>query len=279
MQLSRLTIALLLPLSGCGVTENMMLEVPAQLRALPVLGLAPAPVQPDRTVAKPRITRPPKPEPIVVRVPELSLPPWSIPAEKPSRTLRYTLPPSELFRRLSQSVYTVTVPGQTAKPESQGSAVAISTRELITNCHVVAHGRAVTLLNGDRILRAEMVAADVATDRCWLRADGELQPVPGIREYDTLMVGETVYTIGSPKGLGNTLGQGILSGLRTAEDKTQFVQVTAPVSPGSSGGGLFDDRGNLIGVVTFTIRDAQNLNFAISASQFWKAATLAAAQP
>jgi serine protease Do len=279
MKLSPLVVGLLLPMSGCGVTESMVLEFPAQVRALPVLGLAPAPIQPDRTLAKPKVAKPPKPEPVVARMPDLSLPPWSIPAEKPSRTLRYTLPPSELFRRLSQSVYTVTVRGQAAQPESQGSAVAISTRELITNCHVVAHGRAVTLLNGNSILRAYMIAADVATDRCWLRADAELQPVPGIRDYDTLMVGETVYTIGSPKGLVNTLGHGILSGLRTAEDKTQYVQVTAPVSPGSSGGGLFDDRGNLIGVVTFTIRDAQNLNFAISVSQFWKAATVASAQP
>jgi S1-C subfamily serine protease len=42
------------------------------------------------------------------------------------------------------------------------------------------------------------------------------------------------------------------------------------VSAGSSGGGLFDDRGNLIGIVSFTIKDAQNLNFAIAASQFWR---------
>ena len=60
-----------------------------------------------------------------------------------------------------------------------------------------------------------------------------------------------------------------MSGLRKSED-TQFIQITAPVSKGSSGGGLFDDRGNLIGVTTFTIQDSQNLNFAIAASQFWQ---------
>jgi S1-C subfamily serine protease len=120
-------------------------------------------------------------------------------------------------------------------------------------------------------LKADVVGADLASDRCFLRVqDGELVPVPGFREYSTLAVGEAVYTIGSPKGLANTLGAGLLSGLRIGDDKTEYIQITAPLSAGSSGGGLFDDRGNLIGVTSFTIRDAQNLNFAIAASQFWR---------
>ena len=95
-------------------------------------------------------------------------------------------------------------------------------------------------------------------------------PVPGFRDYASLAVGEVVFTIGSPKGLVNTLGHGLLSGLRRSEGEAEYIQITAPVSEGSSGGGLFDDRGNLIGVTTFTIRDSQNLNFAIAASQFWR---------
>jgi S1-C subfamily serine protease len=54
------------------------------------------------------------------------------------------------------------------------------------------------------------------------------------------------------------------------EGEAEYIQVTTPVSEGSSGGGLFDDRGNLIGVTTFTVRDSQNLNFAIAASEFWR---------
>jgi len=106
---------------------------------------------------------------------------------------------------------------------------------------------------------------------CYLRVlDGELEPVSGFRGYASLSVGEVVFTIGSPEGLINTLGDGLLSGLRRSEDGIEYVQITAPVSPGSSGGGVFDDRGNLIGISTFTIRDAQNLNFAIAASHFWR---------
>jgi S1-C subfamily serine protease len=154
--------------------------------------------------------------------------------------------------------------------KSQGSAVAISPKVLVTNCHVVSHGRTITLTNGATTLKAEVVAADPATDRCFLRTlEGEIQPVPGIRDYSSLTVGETVYTIGSPRGLLNSLGSGLLSGLRTG-DETEYIQITAPLSPGSSGGGLFDSRGNLIGVTSFTIRNSENLNFAIAASQFWR---------
>ena len=272
MKLSRLPVALVLSyLGGCAASERLALALaPDQLRTRPVVGLAP--VQQDRATErpldvrpKPKIAKPPKPEPVMSSVPETILPPWIIPAPKPSRALRYSLTPSELFKRLSVSVYAV------AMLNSQGSAVAVSPRELITSCHVVSHGRTITLINGATTLKAEVVGADPATDRCFLRIqDGELQPVPGFRDYSTLTIGETVYTIGSPKGLVNTLGSGLLSGLRTGDDMTEYIQITAPLSAGSSGGGLFDDRGNLIGVTSFTVRDSQNLNFAIAASQFWR---------
>jgi S1-C subfamily serine protease len=262
-------------MSGCASAENAIgALVPDQFRAWPVLGLGP--VQHDRTtepsaVPKPKIARRQKLQPILGSVPDAILPPWTRPAPKPQRVLQSRLTPSELFNNLSPSVYAVAVLGQASRQvASQGSAVAVSSREAITNCHVVSNGGTITLSNGASSLKAEVVGADSATDRCYLRADGDLRPVPGLREYSSLMVGEIVYTIGSPKGLVNTLGSGLLSGLRTSEDETEYIQISAPVSAGSSGGGLFDDRGNLIGIVSFTIRDAQNLNFAIAASQFWR---------
>lgn len=272
MKVSLLPFALVLScLGGCAAAHQAVLALATeQLRAGQVLGLSPAQQggTPERAVdlrPKPKIVKPPRPQPVMASVPELILPPWTIPAPKPSRALAYSLTPSELFKKLSPSVYTIAV------LNLQGSAVAVSRRELVTNCHVVSHGRTITLVNGATTLKAEVVGADPATDRCFLRIqDGELQPVAGFRDYSTLMVGEAVYTIGSPKGLVNTLGSGLLSGLRTGDDQTEYIQITAPLSAGSSGGGLFDDRGNLIGVTSFTIRDSQNLNFAIAASQFWR---------
>jgi S1-C subfamily serine protease len=273
MKVPRLVVVLVAAyLGGCAAAEQVAFALaPDQQRAGPVLGITP--VQQDRGTERAPDGRPkrknaksPTLQPVTASAPEPILPSWTISAPKPSRALRfYSLTPSELFKRLSPSVYTVAALG------SQGSAVAVSGRELVTTCHVVSRGRTVTLVNATTTLKADVVGADPATDRCFLRVqDGDLVPVPGLRDYSTLTVGEAVYTIGSPKGLANTLGAGLLSGLRTGDDETEYIQITAPLSAGSSGGGLFDDRGNLIGVTSFTIRDAQNLNFAIAASQFWR---------
>ncbi|MFP5464469.1 MAG: trypsin-like peptidase domain-containing protein, partial [Gammaproteobacteria bacterium] len=77
---------------------------------------------------------------------------------------------------------------------------------------------------------------------------------------------ERVYSIGSPGGLENTLGEGIISGLRGK----RLIQTSAPISHGSSGGGLFDAAGYLIGITTFNMVDAQNLNFAVSAEAYYQ---------
>ena len=82
-----------------------------------------------------------------------------------------------------------------------------------------------------------------------------------------------VWTLGSPNGLELTLSNGIVSGRRD-EKGQHYVQTTATISPGSSGGGLFDARSNLIGITTLALigRDHlnQSLNFAIAADSFWQ---------
>ena len=260
MKLPRFLVALVLPcLSGCAA-ERAVLNLALHQQAATA----------SRPKAKP--VKLPRAGPPIIQVsaPEPVLPPWTVPLPKPSRVLKYTLSPTELFKKVSPAVYAVFGQG-TQKATFQGSAVAVSSKEAITNCHVVAQAKVITLANATTTLRAEIISADRKTDRCYLTVlDGELESVSGLRDYTTLEVGEAVFTIGSPMGLVNTLGQGVLSGLRRSENDIEYIQITAPVSEGSSGGGVFDDRGNLIGVTTFTIRDSQNLNFAIASSQFWR---------
>jgi len=97
----------------------------------------------------------------------------------------------------------------------------------------------------------------------------QFSPVQHIRSFDSLQIGEPVITIGSPGGFSNTLSNGIISQLRLL-DGQKLVQTTAAISGGSSGGGLFDAKGNLIGITTFKIRDAESLNFAISIDEYLK---------
>jgi len=74
-------------------------------------------------------------------------------------------------------------------------------------------------------------------------------------------VGETIYSYGSPLGLGDTFSNGIISSLRNTEHG-QTIQFTAPISSGSSGSPLLDDRGDVIAIVSATAKDGQNINFA-----------------
>jgi S1-C subfamily serine protease len=180
----------------------------------------------------------------------------------------------EIFARARRSVWVViatdTANPTAVTPVSLGSAVAVSPSHLLTGYHVVEAEHFISIKQGAKTLVATVVAVDKKTDRCILAVrTGALTPVAGLRPFERLNVGEPVYTIGSPSGLENTLGTGIISGLRTA-DGLHFVQTNAQVSPGSSGGGLFDSAGDLIGITEFTLKDSQGLNFAIAAEDYFR---------
>jgi S1-C subfamily serine protease len=151
-----------------------------------------------------------------------------------------------------------------------GSAVAVTKTRLFTNCHVVESRPLVLIKQAETIERATVISADRETDRCILSVVRDfLTPPVGIRRYEDLKVGEDVYTIGSPSGLENSLGQGIVSGLRHLVGQ-RVVQTTAQISPGSSGGGLFDKSGNLVGITTFKLQESEGLNFAIAAEDYFR---------
>ena len=244
--------AVMLVLGSCASDPDFLSE--STLQHAKAIDTPPAPVT-TRTVSHR--------EDIPAPAAAVALPSWNVAAAvKPGAASDPPLSPTNLFERVSPSVYGVKVVLEAGSKAaaSYGSAVAVSQREAITNCHVISQGKLITLSNGTAALPAEVSAADRRSDRCYLKViSGTLEPVIGIRDFDGLAVGETVYTIGSPKGLDRTFGQGLLSGLRKMEG-VEYVQVTAPVSEGSSGGGLFDDRGNLIGITTFTVRNFQRIS-------------------
>ena len=180
----------------------------------------------------------------------------------------------DLFKTVSPSIYLIVA----AKDETtlkrmksvyEGSAVAISPTLALTNCHIVARHKTIILVQKKSEDMARVVASDPKTDRCIIEtASLKMHPVQGVRRFADLNVGEKVYTIGNPSGLEATLGEGLVSGLRE-QDGVRYVQTSAPISPGSSGGGLFDERGNLLGITAFTLADTENLNFAIAAEDYW----------
>jgi TPR repeat protein len=184
-----------------------------------------------------------------------------------------TLRPDQVFSRTNIYVWTVFAARSVNDLKlrtriAQGSAVAISKNRLITNCHVVKNQRIIFIKHGKRLDMVRVVFGDEAADKCVLETQElTLEAIPNRRAYGSLKVGEQVYTVGSPSGLENSLGEGLISGLRTNKGQ-RLVQTTAQISPGSSGGGLFDAAGRLIGITTFGIKGGQSLNFAIAAEEF-----------
>jgi hypothetical protein len=152
----------------------------------------------------------------------------------------------------------------------QGSAVAVTPKMALTNCHVLQGNRVHFLAHEQTRLEVSEIFGDILSDRCAVTIrSGSLVPVRGVRPYSTLAVGERVYSVGSPSGLENTLAEGIVSGLRH-RGGVDLVQSSAAISPGSSGGGLFDDAGNLVGITAFMRRDNPTFNFAIAADAYWR---------
>lgn len=83
-------------------------------------------------------------------------------------------------------------------------------------------------------------------------------------DYLNKNVGENIFVIGNPLGLEYTVSNGIISALRQDEDFGKVIQITAPISPGSSGSPLLNSKGNAIGIITYSYEEGQNLNFAVS---------------
>lgn len=169
----------------------------------------------------------------------------------------------EVFDKASAAVYKVNA------GDRLGSAVAISARELLTNCHVVKDKPRVTIVHDKKELPADVASVDEKADRCVLRTNADLAKWVTVRPYDDIKIGERAVTIGTPHGLELTVAEGVVSSKRTIEN-ARFVQTSAPISPGSSGGGLFDLQGHLLGITTFQMKTGQNLNFAIAAEDFAK---------
>ncbi|MDP2334170.1 MAG: serine protease [Reyranella sp.] len=167
----------------------------------------------------------------------------------------------EVFEKAAGAVYMVKA------GKRIGSAVAVSESDLLTNCHVVGDRTEVSLVHDRKKLKAVVVSMNVNADRCVLRTEAKLPKWVGVRPYDDIKVGERAVTIGTPQGLELTVAEGIVSSKRSQND-SKLIQTSAPISQGSSGGGLFDAQGQLLGITTFYFKAGQNLNFAVAGEEF-----------
>ncbi|MBV6478912.1 MAG: hypothetical protein HGGPFJEG_01669 [Ignavibacteria bacterium] len=163
-----------------------------------------------------------------------------------------------------------------------------------TNYHVIENIDSIIVKTSEgKFYNAELIIAEEKNDFAIIKilnADNKKFPVIKFGNSDELKAGQEVFAIGSPLGFEYTLSSGIIAAVRenesvnfadpiTYETETKsfekVIQITAPISPGNSGGALFNSKGEVIGITTYTYTGYGNLNFAIAANTFQKLISLA----
>lgn len=166
------------------------------------------------------------------------------------------LSPAQLYKQTSPTVFPVQTQNEAGQPVGTGSCVVVGKHEVVTNKHVVLAGaRTVIKGPGGKMLPAEITHVCPDEDLVLLKVAELEAPVASVRSCKSLEVGEQVYAIGSPWSLEESLSEGLLSGLRPKGEYC-YIQTTAQILPGSSGGGLFDQNGKLIGITSVNISNA-----------------------
>ncbi|HHP7231945.1 MAG TPA: HhoA/HhoB/HtrA family serine endopeptidase [Xenococcaceae cyanobacterium] len=190
-----------------------------------------------------------------------------------SRTVETRLPEAfndPFFRRFFGSQMP-NLPDQQLQ-QGTGSGFILSSDGLIlTNAHVVDGADKVTVtLKDGRTLEGSVMGQDRITDLAVVKIDSEALPTVTFADSDALQIGEWAIAIGNPLGLDNTVTTGIISAtgrnssqIGVGDKRIDFIQTDAAINPGNSGGPLLNAKGEVIGINTAIIRNAQGLGFAI----------------
>ena len=171
----------------------------------------------------------------------------------------------EIAKKAFGSTVLLVMEDNSGQPLSLGSGFFLRDGEIASNLHVVegaTRGYAKLVGQKTKYDIEGITAVDPERDLVVLKISATPSKALLLGNSDAVQVGESVYAVGNPQGLEGTFSQGIVSSIReVGTDK--LLQITAPISPGSSGGPVLNGQGEVIGVSVATFRGGQNLNFAI----------------
>jgi serine protease Do len=187
---------------------------------------------------------------------------------------RRRTPTARLVARRALSSLVLLVSEDSTEKRRFGSGFFVADDLVVTNYHVV-RGNFTTEIHvklvGQTAVHdlldtiSSIVAFNEKADLCILRVKAERGRRLDLAPNSQVAIGDEVYVAGNPEGLEGTLSQGIVSSIRQFNG-IRYVQITAPVSAGSSGGPVLNKYGQVIAVATATLDVGQNLNFAIPVS-------------
>jgi len=176
-----------------------------------------------------------------------------------------------VYDRAAQSVVALKISDALDYEISQGTGFVVTGGLIVTNHHVVeGASRILAVGPHTEFYIASILVEDPRQDIAILKAVSHRLPALSLASSPPA-IGSRVVVLGNPLGLAGTLSEGVVSayradGIDTApreHDDTPRIQISAPISPGSSGSPVMDSEGNVIGVAVSGFRHAQNLNFAV----------------
>lgn len=172
---------------------------------------------------------------------------------------------SQIAKKYSSSVVTIIALDENDQPLSLGSGFFINENgDIATNYHVLegSSKAIIKTMDGGKGTILKIIKVDPEIDLLVAKTTlKNTRPLP-LGDSDIITVGEDIVAIGNPAGLEGSVSKGIISGIRKVDD-FRFIQITAPISPGSSGGPVFNLLGKVIGVATAYLDYGQSLNFAM----------------
>jgi len=175
------------------------------------------------------------------------------------------LPPEQIYQKLLPSVLTLQVANSQGERFVGAAFFAVSNGLAVTSWHVISDATNVSarLANDHYVSVLGLVDKDEKHDLALIRLDAASYPRVELNTNDP-SIGSRTYVIGAPKGFEFSITDGLLSQIQQVDGYDQF-QVSCPISGGNSGGPLINDRGEVVGITSWTKRDAQNLSFATPA--------------
>lgn len=184
----------------------------------------------------------------------------------------FSLARAQVGRRIAHdafpSVVVLVTEDASGQPRTLGSGFFVRSEVIATNLHVIqgaSKGYVKFVGQQAKYEVAGIVGIDRVRDLALLEVTGAKAPSLALGDASEVAAGDEVYVVGNPRGLEGTISQGIVSGVRQVRAGI-LIQITAPISPGSSGGPVLNTKGVVIGIATATVEHGQNLNFAVPAS-------------
>jgi len=186
-------------------------------------------------------------------------------------SLSAALTPEKLYQRVLPSVMTLEVENQSGEKFIGSAVLALADDVAVTAWHVVANAQTVwaVFADGQRLKVIGCIHQDASRDLALLKLE---RPRPHGRATlcrELQAVAARIYVVGTPKGYAFSISDGLISQIQTVDGFREY-QLSCPISPGNSGSPIFNQRGQVIGIASWTKSDAQNMSFAVPTQDFMR---------